>query len=307
MQRKNPMNGKPLSILMTVLALTLFSAASAGAQAPPLRVDLAFDKTYYIDKEPVRATVTVTREASGEILITQGFSKKNFNLYIRITDPTGRSVASKATKISAETDHAHGPLPFIVQGGRYVETAFCEAIPPGAKRISRAEDLRIYYDFSLPGQYVAEVLIPAATYKRLPCDANDEAWQGVLRSNKQVITVEGSTKVKLSETLWPRSWRTDKGGVMNVKIWPQAGWTVDAYDPASIRLNNVPAARVEKASESGASVLLATFKSSDVFESLGTVEAGKFYPVRISGKMRNTGEYFGGMRLVKITGSRQAP
>jgi hypothetical protein len=306
MQRKNPMNGKTLSILMTVLALPLFVAATAGAQAPPLRVDLAFNKAYYADKEPVRATVTVTSEASGEILITQGFSKKNFNLYIRITDPAGRFVASKVTKISADTDHAYGPLPFIVQGGRYVETAFCEAIPPGAKRISRAEDLRIYYDFSLPGQYVAEVLIPAAIYKKAPCDANDEAWQGVLRSKRQIITVEGSTKVKLSATLWPRSWRAEKGGVMNVKIWPQTGWTVDDYDPASIRLNNVPAARVEKASDGGTSVLLVTFRSSDVFESLGTVEAGKFYPVRITGKMRNTGEYFGGMRLVKVTGSRQA-
>lgn len=308
MKRKHSFNEKPFSILMAVMVLTLLIVAAARmaeAQVPPLSVDLAFNKTYYADKERIRATVTVSNKADGKIFITKGFSKKNFCHYIRITDPAGRFLASKPAKTITPNDHSYGPLPFIARGDGYIETAFCEAIPKGWK-ISQTEDLRDYFDFFLPGRYVAEVLIPAATYKEIPCDAKDEVWQGAMTSkSSHIIYVEGSTKVQLSEMQWPPSWRTDKDRDMTVTIWPRTGWTVEDYDAASIRLNNVPATRVEKTLEGKTSVLLVTFKRSDVFESLGTVETGKLYAVRISGKMRNTGEYFGGMRLVKINSSKK--
>jgi len=299
------MNRNPFSIFLAALALILSVAATAEAQAPALHTDLAFDKAYYAYGKPIGATVTVTSEAAGEILITEGFSEKDYYLYLRITDPSGKIVASKASGTMEDTDHAYGPLPVIFHNGRYVETAFCEAVAPGWKAISRADDLRAYYDFPLPGQYAAEVLIAAATYKAVPCDARDGAWQGVLRSQMKFIYVEGATEVEILPQYWLKAWQDGRYLFENLTavIWPRPGGSVDEYDWTSIRLNNVPAARVVKlyAPLKKKYYLLASFSKQRAIQSLGPFEIGKSYPVRVTGKFKTSG-YFGGARQVQILG-----
>jgi hypothetical protein len=299
------MNRNAFSSLLTVLALTLFSAATAEAQAPALRTDLVFDKAYYAYGKPIGATVTVTSEAAGEILITEGFSEKDYYLYLRITGPSGKIVASKAAETMGDTDHAYGPLPVIFLNGRYVETAFCEAVPPGWTASSRTDDLRAYYDFSLPGQYSAEVLIAAATFKEAPCDANDGAWQGALRSKMKFIYVEGTTEVEIVPHYWLKAWQDGRYLFenLNAVIWPRPGGNVDEYDWTSITLNNVSAARVVKlyAPLKKKHYLLVSFSKQKAIQSLGPFEIGKSYPARVTGKFKTSG-YFGGARQVQILG-----
>jgi hypothetical protein len=299
------MNRNPFSILLTVLALALFIATAAEGQAPALRTDLVFDKAYYGYGKPIGATVTVTSQAAGEILITEGFSEKDYSFYLRITDPSGKIVASKASETSGDTYHAYGVLPVIFYNGRYIEAAFCEAVPSGWTASSRADDLRAYYDFSLPGQYSAEVLIAAATYKGLPCDVNDRAWQGALRSEMKFIYVEGVTEVEIIPQYWLKAWQDGRYLFenLNAVIWPRPGGSVDEYDWTSIALNNVPAAKVVKlyAPLKKKYYLLASFSKQKAIQSLGPFVIGKSYPARVTGKFKTSG-YFGGARQVQILG-----
>lgn len=299
------MKRNPFTILLTLLGLALIIAATAEGQAPALRTDLLFDNAYYGYGKPIGATVTVSSDAAEDILITEGFSEKDYYFYLRITDPSGKIVASKASGAAAGIYHPYGPLPVILYNGRHIETGFCEALPPGWTRSSRADDLRAYYDFSLPGNYAAEVLISAATYKQAPCDVNDRAWQGAVRSQMKFIYVEGATEVEIIPQYWLKVWQDGRYLLENLRvvIWPRAGGTVEKYDWTSIKLNNVEAAKVLKlyAPLKKKHYLLASFSKQKAIQSLGAVEIGKRYPVRVVGKFKTSG-YFGGAQQVQIVG-----
>jgi hypothetical protein len=70
---------------------------------------------------------------------------------------------------------------------------------------------------------------------------------------------------------------------------------VDDYQIETIRLNGQPAIRVEKSK----TIIKATFEPKACIESLGQVEAGRSYPIVISGRLRS-GQPFGGGQMIQI-------
>jgi hypothetical protein len=266
------------------------AAVWAGA-APEIGIDLRLDKQTYLEGEPVGLEVEVTN--TGEYLwISEGFKSLVFYYEMRVIDPSGRLVSVKRDEPHIESPDAP-PLVSILHPdtGKIVQVAGCEVLEAGwTSGVQRLADLRTYYDLGLPGYYSVRVQVSAMVFKGETCDVNDYKWKGVLQSETKFFYYQASGEgAKVIPDQWKTGWSDPERKVpdVQVQIWPLAGESVKDYDAASIRLNNVAARRVEVLN----SMLKAYFEARAVYERLGSVVVGQWYPVYVSGQKNGVPYY----------------
>jgi hypothetical protein len=158
------------------------------------------------------------------------------------------------------------------------------------------DDLRKYYPMELPGHYSAQIQISAMVFKEENCDIHNYKWLGILKSNVEYFYMEGKTKVRVTPEQWDLAWKTrEERRPVEVSIFPAEERRVDDYQMETIRLNGQSPIRVEKSK----TMLKAAFEPKACIESLGRIEAGRSYPVVISGRLRS-GQPFGGGQMIQI-------
>jgi hypothetical protein len=307
--------------VVTAAVVLVGGAHVLWAQPPDIDIDLIFDdpSLYFAFGEPIALEAVVRSEPGIDIWISEGFSRRVFYRQLRIIDPSGRQLLAKLnppspappdSEPSADQFPIEAPdapaYPWRQVGNTLIRAGFCEVLPPGWTSEpwqERAEDIRDYYDISLPGYYSAQVQVAVKVFKGSDCDLEDYQWEGLLKSETVYFYVEGATQVNIEPDLWRIVWQEGEFILPNVKvvIWPQNGQTVDAYQKESIRLNNVAAREVLKLYSvlKKQHYLLAFFNKEDAINSLGEVQVGQWYPVEISGKT-TSGKFFGGARRIKI-------
>ena len=278
------------------------------AQTPGIRIDLKFVSEYRLGSgrplyrfgDPVVANIVVTNISERNILISEGFRSKSFYKEMRVIDPGHRLLLAKRKEPHQEFPNAP-PLPFALHQGRPVRVAPCEDLPYNRPIRQRVDDLRKYYPMELPGHYSAQVQISAMVFKEEICDIHNYKWLGILKSNVEYFYMEGKTKVRVTPEQWNLAWKTRAETLpIEVSIYPAEERRMDDYQIETIRLNGLSANRVEKLK----TIIKATFEPKACIESLGQVEAGRSYPIVISGRLRS-GQPFGGgqmIRIAKITG-----
>jgi hypothetical protein len=307
--------------LVTAVVLVMGGGHLLWAQPPGIDIDLVFDNAslYFGFGEPIALEAVVRNESGAGIWISEGFSKRVFYRQLRMIDPSGRlllpklnapSPAPPGAEPSAEQFAVEAPdapaYPWRRVGDRVVRGGFCEELPEGWSSEAwqeRAEDIRDYYDISLPGYYSAQVQVAVKVFKGSVCELKDYQWEGLLKSETVYFYVEGATRVEMVPELWRLAWQTGDPILPNVKvvIWPPEGKTVDVYRKESIRLNNVPAKEVVKLYSflRRKHYLLALIDKQDAINSLGPIQVGQRYPVVLSGTLKN-GQFFGGAQKIKI-------
>ena len=224
-----------LLLMIVAAAVFLGSNAPALAKPPAIQIDLNFDKRSYRYGEPIGVEVVVHNESGKDILISKGFSSKVYSLEMRVIDPAGRLLLATRDEPHDEFPDAP-PLAFALYEGRPIRVAACEVLPAGSKEVSRTEDLRAYYALALPGKYSAQVQISAMIFKGEPCNVNDYAWLGVLKSETKSFYVQKPTKMKVRLDQWrhQRKARDKKTPDVQVRILPCVGKVVGWMDSRDI-------------------------------------------------------------------------
>jgi hypothetical protein len=290
---------KKTILILAAIFLVLGTSSSWAQEAPKVTIDLSFDKTSYNSTEPIVATVTVTNNGA-ELLVNEGFQTTVFYREIKITDPSGRVLGLKRT--TAPDPHGMYPVPHMEDAaGNAHPVSPCETLPPDSLPVS-SDNIRSSFDFSLPGKYMAQVQVSVMVYKtQMPapdtgwCQLDDYLWQGGLESQVVSFYVEGNTKVEMVPADWLMN--PTASDVVKVRIYPDAGLSVNHYSQNVIFLNNVASTSVT----TNGTYLEAAYNAYEALSSLGEgVQAGQQYPVRISGWMRDGG-FFGGTGRVMLT------
>jgi hypothetical protein len=273
--------------LLLLVSMMVFggmeSLVWAGA-APAIQIDLRLDKQAYMEGEPVGLEVEVTN-ADGTVWINEGFSSLVFYYEMRVIDPSGRLVLVKREGEHIESPDAP-PLVSVVHPDTHqiVQVAGCEPLEAGwTSGVQRLEDLRMYYDLSLPGYYSVRVQVSAMVFQGETCDVNDYEWKGVLESETKFFYVRGSsTGVQVIPDEWSTKWAVSSKEVkqLQVHIKPEAGETTADYVLEALRLNGVKPFRVEGLKP----MIRAYFDAAEVMRTLGQVQVGQWYTVYISGQ-----------------------
>jgi hypothetical protein len=305
------------SILTVVLAAGLLvgGANLLWAQPPGIDIELSFDNPslYFALGEPIALEAEVSNQTGADIWISEGFSTKVFYRQLRIIDPSGRLLLAKlnapspappdaeptADQFAIEAPDAPA-YPWKRVGDTVVRGGFCEQLPAGWKSEpwqQRAEDIRDYYDISLPGYYSAQVQVAAKVFNGAACGLKDYQWEGLVKSETVYFYVEGATRIKVIPEKWRLKWQNDrkKPKRIKVQIWPETGMTVEDYLIAGIKLNNLAPLRIKKTP----SKIEAYFDGNLAIETIGDVELNHWYTVELSGQL-TSGEFFGGAQKIKI-------
>jgi hypothetical protein len=273
-------------LIMVMTVLPWSPGGSAWAGPPAIQIDLVFDKASYAFDEPVGMEVTVSNQSGGDITISEGFSSADYYLQMRVIDPAGRLLIVHSPEPGAGSGDAP-PLPWVFSEGKFIQVIGCEVLAAGWTKVSRTDDLRLYYTMDLPGYYSAQVQLFAKTFDGAPCDVRGYTWKGSLKSETKYFYIQGDTRgFRVVPDQWKTSWADEgsKDRDIQVQIWPDEGETAGDYDPESIRLNNVPARRVQVLHP----MVKAFFSSRDAITSLGTVAVGETRRVMISGFKKGT-------------------
>ncbi len=154
------------------------------AQALEINIELNLDNTHYTYGEPIGATVVVSNQSGGPILVNKGFSSMVYYLEMRVIDPAEKLAVAKRQEFHNEFPDAP-PLAWILHAGKPIRVAGCESLPEGWTSDpiqGRIDDMRGPYDISLPGHYSAQVQLSAMIFAGAPCEVDDYEWQGVLES-----------------------------------------------------------------------------------------------------------------------------
>jgi hypothetical protein len=308
----------PLNFLIIFTTVLLFGYGGfLWAQTPPISVTAQFDKDYFDSGEPMGVTITVANTSGKYLLVNKGFSSKLFHLEMRLIDPAGRLVQPKCDQPRTEFPDSP-PLAFVscIRNGipTPIQVAPYEVLPRGWSVTQRKDDLRDCYQIKLSGHYTAEVQLSVMVFKQSdeepivdPChgDIKNYEWLGVAKSEPKTLYKQGSTEVDIIPQYWLRAW---KNGFylfpdIAVTIWPEEGWVADDYSLENIQLNNVVAKYAFKMYSflRHKEYLLAFFDKQKAINSLGEVEVGQWYPVVISGTLKNK-QYFSGGHKVEIIG-----
>lgn len=291
---------RTMLILLAVLIGLIPSSLRAQAP-PPIAISLSFTdesgnpKEYYGAGEAVPATITITNNGSA-IYLNSDFLTRNYYLELRIVDPAGQVVP--AVRPEDEPDHDMQPLPFRYDAttGKVYEVGPCSEMASGDVGVPALVDLRQYYDLSLPGRYLAQVHLSAMQFADSTCDMGAYLWQGLLESNVATFYMAGDTQVSVSPNVWPLTWKSASPGTTAVMatLTPPTGVDVNQLETRAVYLNDV----YGEGGVNGSS-LVVTFDGRQAIDSLGTVERGKTYKVRVAGWYRGGG-YFGGLAEIKI-------
>jgi hypothetical protein len=303
--------------LVTILGAVLFigSGSLLWAQTPPITVTATFDKEYFDSAEPMGVTVTVTNTSEKYLLVNKGFKErvKLFHLEIRLIDPAGRLLLPKFEQEQPRTEFPDTPpLAFVMCDGIPTKVANYEVLPPGWSDTNRKDDLRDYYKIKLSGHYSAEVQLSVMIFKQSdtepvtnPCHADIKKYDsvGVAKSEPTTLYKQGSIGVDIVPKYWLLAWKDGLYLIPDiaVAIWPEEGRVADDYSLENIQLNNVVAKHAFKMYSflRKKEYVLAFFDKQQAITSLGQVEAGQWYPVVISGTLKNR-EYFSGGEQVEI-------
>jgi hypothetical protein len=311
----------PLNFLIIFATVVLFGYGGLlWAETPPISVTVQFDnnKDYFDIGEPMGVTITVANTSGKYLLVNKGFRDQLFHLQMRLIDPAGRLVQPKCEQPRTEFPDTP-PLAFAdcIHNGISTPTrvASYEVLPPGwSSDPQRVNDLRDCYQIKLSGHYSAEVQLSVMIFKQSddpigedPCHGDIKKYESlrVAKSEPQTLFTQGSTEVNIIPQYWLRAW---KDGLylfpdIAVTIWPEGGWVADDYSLENIQLNNVVAKYAFKMYSflRQKEYLLALFDKQKAINSLGEVEVGQWYPVVISGTLKNK-QYFSGGHKVEIIG-----
>ena len=177
------------------------------------------------------------------------------------------------------------------------------------------DDLRDCYLIKLSGHYTAEVQLSVMIFKQNdtdpgiedPCHGDIKNYEslGVAKSEPQTLYTQGSTEVDIIPQYWLLAWKNRIYLIPDiaVTIWPEEGKVADDYSLDNIQLNNVVANYAFKLYSflRHKEYLVALFDKQKAINSLGEVKVGKWYPVVISGTLKNK-QYFSGGQKVEIIG-----
>jgi hypothetical protein len=301
--------------LVTIFGAIVFigSCGFLWAQTPPITVTATFDKEYFDSAEPMGVTVTVTNTSGKYLLVNKGFEARaeRFYLEMRLIDPAGRLLLPKCDQPRTEFPDTP-PLAYVDCNGIPTKVANYEVLEPGWSRTYRKEDLRDCYQIKLSGHYSAEVQLSVMIFKQSaeepivdPCHGNIKTYEslGVAKSEPKTLYKQGSIEVNIIPKYWLLVW---KDGLylfpdIAVTIWPEEGRVADDYSLENIQLNNVVAKQAFKMYSflRNKEYVLAFFDKQMAINSLGQVEANQWYPVVISGTLKNR-QYFSGGHEVEV-------
>lgn len=279
-------------ILAGVMVVGSLEGSVWAGKAPKIEIALRLGKAAYSQGEPVGLEVEVINRDE-DLWISEGFSSLVFYREMRVIDPAKRRLLAVRNKDKRYTESPDAPpLPYVLgPKGKLLQVAGCERLPAEwSSGVQRVENLRKYYNLSLPGYYSVRVQVSVMTFKGDLCDINDYAWKGVLRSETKFFYYRATGEnTKVIPDQWARRWMdpTEKVPDVQVQIWPLKGESVEDYDVSGIFLNNIAARRVEVQGSN----LKAHFDARAVFEKLGNVEVGKSYPAYVSGKRKGVTYY----------------
>jgi hypothetical protein len=305
---------KSVISLMTIVgaAVLIGFTGPLWAQTLPISITATFDKEYFDSGEPMGVTITVANTSGKYLMVNKGLSSKLFHLEMRLIDPAGRLLQPICAQPRVEFPDAP-PLAFVDCNGTPTQVADYEVLPPGWSVTQRKDDLRDCYLIKLSGHYTAEVQLSVMVFKQSdnapidPCLGDIKNYESlvVAKSEPQTLYTQGSTEVNIIPQYWLRAW---KNGLylfpdIAVTIWPEGGWVADDYSLENIQLNNVVAKYAFKMYSflREKEYLLAFFDKQKAINSLGEVEVGQWYPVVISGTLKNK-QYFSGGEKVEIIG-----
>jgi hypothetical protein len=293
--------------------LFIGSGSLLWAQTPPITVTATFDKEYFDSAEPMGVTVTVTNTSGKYLLVNRGFEARaeRFYLEIRLIDPAGRLLLPKCDQPRNEFPDTP-PLAYVDCNGIATKVANYEVLDRGWSRTYRKDDLRDCYQIKLSGHYSAEVQLSVMIFKQSdeppdtdPCHADIKKYEsvGVAKSEPKTLYKQGSIEVNIVPKYWLLAWKYGLYLIPDiaVAIWPEEGRVADDYSLENIQLNNVVAKHAFKMYSflRKKEYVLAFFDKQQAITSLGQVEAGQWYPVVISGTLKNR-EYFSGGHEVEI-------
>ena len=294
--------------ILRFLSITICAVLMQGfghplwAQTDDVSIDLNFEKTHFADGEPIPVEVVVSNTSGSDLFISRGFTSRNYCLRIRIIDPAGKTilpVTDGQDTLNTESPDAP-PLGYIAdENGRPVKVKGCELFEAGGEIICNTEDLRQFYDLSLPGYYSAQVQITAMVFNDDTCAAYDYAWRGLLTSETVYFYVQAnSSGAQVIPDQWKLSWLDDDKNVpyILVQIRSLKGQEVEDINPDSITLNGVNADSVNVLPPK----LKAFFNAREAIYSLEeNLEAGAWYRVIITGRLKN-GNSFGSEQQIRI-------
>lgn len=310
--------------LTTIIAAAMLLIGISGplwAQTLPisslLSVTATFDKDYFDSGEPMGVTITVANISGKYLLVNKGFKDQLFYLQMRLIDPAGRLVQPKCEQPRTEFPDTP-PLSFVsCNNGIPTRVAPYEVLEPGWSVTQRVGDLRDCYLIKLSGHYSAEVQLSVMIFKQSvgpieedPCHGDIKKYEslGVAKSEPQALYTQGSIEVDIIPKYWLRAWKDGFYLIPDiaVTIWPEEGRVADDYSLDNIQLNNVVAKYAFKMYSflRKKEYLLALFDKQNAINSLGEVEVGQWYPVVISGTLKNK-QYFSGGQKVEIIGLSQ--
>jgi len=284
------------------------------AQTPPITVTATFDKEYFDSAEPMGVTVTVTNTSGKYLLVNKGFKErvKHFYLEMRLIDPAGRLLLPKCDQPRNEFPDTP-PLAYVDCNGIATKVANYEVLDPDwSSGPIRKDDLRDCYQIKLSGHYSAEVQLSVMIFRQSdvepiidPCHGDIKKYEsvGVAKSEPKTLYKQGSTEVNIIPKYWLRAWKDGFYLIPDiaVAIWPEEGKVAEDYSLENIQLNNVVAKQAFKMYSflKQKEYVLALFDKQMAINSLGPVEVGQWYPVVISGTLKNS-EYFSGGHQVEI-------
>ena len=288
------------------------SVDRACAQTPGIKIDLNFDKTTFAPGEPVGVGVVVTNTnqstSDGDLLVSEGFSTQNFFLEIRVIDPAGRLLLP----VKDELDDFHDefpdapPLPYVLYNGEPVMVSGCEVFTSGEVINSNIEDLREYFDMSLPGYYSAKVQVSTTVFKEntgmdsyMSCSLDNYTWRGLLESKTVYFYLQAdSSDAQVIPDQWRLSWLEEGKKIPDIQVQLRSkdGKGVENIDPNSIKLNGKDTVSVSVLPPQ----IKAFFNPKIALESLGSnLQAGEWYSVLISGRLKS-GEPFGTQKKIRL-------
>jgi hypothetical protein len=288
---------------------------------PPISVTATFDKDYFDSGEKMGVRVTVANTTGRYLWVNKGFSSKLFYLEMRLIDPAGRLLLPKCDQPPPRAEFPDAPpLPFVACGENGIPTRVApyEVLPPGWSVTQPplgqpTKDLRDCYQIKLSGHYSAEVQLSVMIFKQSdvaptgdPCDGDIKKYEsiGVFKSESKTLYTQGSIEVDIIPQYWFIAWKDGRYLIddIAVTIWPEEGKVADDYSLDNIQLNNVVAKHAFKMYSflRNKEYVLALFDKQKAINSLGQqIQVGQWYPVVISGTLKNT-QYFSGGHKVEI-------
>jgi hypothetical protein len=303
-----------ISLMVIVGAVVLIGFTGLlWAQTLPISVTVQFDKDYFDSGESMGVTITVANTSGKYLLVNKGFKSKLFHLELRLIDPAGRLVQPKCEQPRTEVPDTP-PLAFVDCNGTPTRIASYEVLPPapleGWSITQHVDDLRDCYLIKLSGHYTAEVQLSVMIFRQSDVEPSVDSCHGdiknydslgVAKSEPMTLFTQGSTKVDIIPQYWLLAWKNRfyLFPDIAVTIWPEEGKVADDYSLDNIQLNDVVAKYAFKMYSflRHKEYLVALFDKEKAIKSLGDVKVGQWYPVVISGTLKNTQDFSGGHKV----------